>query len=65
MKLHINTWFQIRHLQQKLGTAWFKEVAELEASIAKEKSGGALFLKLIGTYELRNRDPIGTQHFMK
>ena len=24
-----------------------------------------LFLKLIGTYELRNRDPIGTQHFMK
>jgi len=30
---------EIRHLQQKLGTAWFKEVAELEASIAKEKSG--------------------------
>ena len=25
----------------------------------------ALILKLIGTYELRNRDPIGTQHFMK
>ena len=25
----------------------------------------ALFLKLIGTYKLRNRDPIGTQHFMK
>ena len=27
--------------------------------------GLALFQKLIGTYELRNRDPIGTQHFMK
>ena len=25
----------------------------------------ALFLKLIGTCELRNRDPIGTQCFMK
>ena len=24
-----------------------------------------LFLKLIGTYELRIKDPIGTQHFMK
>ena len=30
----------MRHLQQKLGTAWFKEVAELKASMAKENSGG-------------------------
>jgi len=30
---------EIRHLQQKLGTAWFKEVAELKASMAKENSG--------------------------
>merc|ERR1711934_770729 len=30
---------EIRYLQQKLGTAWFKEVAELKASMAKENSG--------------------------
>ena len=30
---------QVRYLQQKLGTAWFKEVAELEASITRERSG--------------------------
>ena len=32
--------FQVRYLQQKLGTAWFKEVGELKASMAKENSGG-------------------------
>ena len=37
----INTSYnpQVRYLQQKLGTAWFKEVAELEASITRENSG--------------------------
>jgi len=30
---------EVRYLQQKLGTAWFKEVAELKASMAKENSG--------------------------
>ena len=37
----INTCYnpQVRYLQQKLGTAWFKEVAELEASITRERSG--------------------------
>ena len=30
---------QVRDLQQKLGTAWFKEVAELEASITRGNSG--------------------------
>jgi len=31
---------EVRYLQQKLGTAWFKEVAELEASITRERSAG-------------------------
>jgi len=30
---------EVRDLQQKLGTAWFKEVAELEASITRGNSG--------------------------
>ena len=48
-------------------------VVWLREAIRKRKSQNCglfpyhypLFLKLIGNYELRNRDPIGTQHFMK
>ena len=44
---------QVRDLQQKLGTAWFKEVAELEASITRERSGTNRIWKTI----LRKKKP--------
>ena len=44
---------QVRDLQQKLGTAWFKEVAELEASITRERSGTNRISKTI----LRKKKP--------
>ena len=52
---------------------WLFNVISLREAFTAKKSQNCglfpyhypLFLKLIGNYELRNRDPIGTQHFMK
>ena len=45
---------QVRDLQQKLGTAWFKEVAELEASITRGNLGIFRIEKII----LRKKTPL-------